>query len=58
MEAIVIFCTVPNKEEAKKISKLLVEKILAACVNTIDKVTSLFSWNNELCNENELLLVV
>ena len=58
MDAVVIFCTVPNKDEAKKISNALVSENLAACVSTIDKVSSIFSWNGELCSENELLLVI
>mgnify|MGYP001776857260 CR=1 FL=1 len=58
MDAVVIFCTVPNKDEAKKISNALVSENLAACVCTIDKVSSIFSWNGELCSENELLLVI
>lgn len=58
MDAIVVFCTVPNKDDAKKISKALLEENLAACVSTIDKVSSLFSWNGEICSENELLLVI
>jgi len=58
MEAIVIFCTVPNKDDAKKISKALIEENLAACVSTVDKVRSLFSWNGEMCFENELLLII
>ncbi len=58
MDAIVIFCTVPNKSEAKKISKALIELKLAACVSTVDKVDSMFSWNGETCNEHELLLII
>lgn len=58
MDAIVIFCTVPNKDEAKKISKALIGENLAACVSTVDKVNSIFSWNKELCSENELLLII
>ncbi len=58
MDAIVIFCTVPNKDEAKKISKVLIQESLAACVSTVDKVSSLFSWNEEVCSENELLLII
>lgn len=58
MDAIVIFCTVPNKDEAKKISKVLIQESLAACVSTVDKVSSLFSWNGEVCSENELLLII
>ncbi len=58
MDAVVIFCTVPKKEDAKKISVALVQEGLAACVSTTDKVNSIFSWDNELCSENELLLII
>lgn len=58
MDAIVIFCTVPTKDDAKKISNALVSERLAACVSIVDKVHSVFSWNSELCNENEMLLII
>lgn len=58
MNAIVIYCTVPTKDDAKKISKALIESNLAACVSTVDKVNSLFSWNGETCSEHELLLII
>lgn len=58
MGAVVIFCTVPNKDEAKKISRALLNENLAACCSTVDKVSSMFSWNGEICNENELLLII
>lgn len=58
MDAIVIFCTVPNKDEAKKISRALLNENLVACVSTVDKVNSMFSWNGEICTENELLLII
>ena len=58
MNAAIVLCTVPNKNDAKKISNALVQENLAACVSTVDKINSIFSWDNELCNENELLLVI
>lgn len=58
MNAVVVLCTVPNKAEAKKISNALVQEGLAACVSTVEKVNSIFSWDNELCSENELLLII
>lgn len=58
MDAIVIFCTVPTKDDAKKISNAVISEKLAACVSIVDKVNSLFSWNGEVCSENELLLVI
>ncbi|MBP7211325.1 divalent-cation tolerance protein CutA [bacterium] len=58
MEFIVIYCTVPNKKEGKDIAKVLVEDGLAACVNIIDKIDSVFSWDNEVCEEHEAMLMI
>lgn len=58
MDIIVINCTVPNKKIAKSITKILIKHKLAACVNMIDKVTSIFSWEGEICEEKEVLLLI
>ena len=58
MEFIVIYCTVPNKKEGREIAKVLVEDGLAACVNIIDKIDSVFSWDNELCEESEAMMMI
>ena len=58
MEFIVIYCTVPNKKEGRDIAKVLVEDGLAACVNIIDKIDSVFSWDGEVCEEHEAMLMI
>jgi len=58
MEFIVIYCTVPNKKEGKQIAKALVVRQLAACVNIIDKVESVFSWDYKLMEDKEVLLMI
>ena len=58
MEFIVIYCTVPNKKEGKDIAKKLVEKKLIACASIIDKVESVFSWDGDLCEEHEALMII
>lgn len=58
MEYIVIYCTVPNRKEGKEIARVLVENEMAACVNIIDKVESIFSWNGEICEEKEAMLII
>ncbi|HNW25938.1 MAG TPA: divalent-cation tolerance protein CutA [Candidatus Gastranaerophilaceae bacterium] len=58
MEFIVIYCTVPNKKEGKEIAKALVEKKLAACVNIVEKMESVFSWDGEICEEHEALMII
>lgn len=55
---IVVFTTCANKEEAQKISRALVEKRLAACVNILPQVESLFWWEGKVDSEQEFLLVI
>lgn len=55
---IVIFITASGRKEAKRIAKALVEKKLAACVNILDGVESLFWWQGKVDSSREALLVV
>ena len=56
-EAVVVLITVATREEAEKIACLLVEKRLAACINIVPRVRSLFSWEGKLSQSDEVLLV-
>ena len=58
MDIIVIYCTVPSKKIAKEITKVLMKHKLAACVSMIDNVKSTFSWDGEICEEKEILLMI
>ena len=58
MEFIIIYCTTPNRKEGVEIAKALIENNLAACVNILDKVESIFSWDGELTEEKESMLVI
>ena len=55
---IVILITAGNAEEAEKISKTLVKRRLAACVNVIPEVSSQFWWQDKLETAKESLLIV
>jgi len=54
----VTFITAENKKQARAIAKALVSKKLAACVNIIDKVESLFRWKGKVESAREVLLMV
>ena len=54
----VLFVTVSSAKEAKRISVSLVENRLAACVNIIPSVQSVYKWNGELNMDDELLLII
>ncbi|MEJ5361141.1 MAG: divalent-cation tolerance protein CutA [Spirochaetota bacterium] len=58
MEYCVIFCTVPNKEVGLEIANTLISLKLAACVNIVPGLTSIYSWKGEICNDQELLLII
>lgn len=52
-----IYMTVGNKEEAVEIGKSLVTSRLAACVNIIDHMNSIYFWEGELQNDQEVVLI-
>ena len=54
---IVIYITSGNEEETEKIAAGLVRKGLAACVNIVPSIKSVYKWEGNICNDNELLLI-
>lgn len=58
MSYIVVFITTPSFEEAEKISNYLVENKLAACVNIIKNVKSIFFWQGNKEDADESLLII
>jgi periplasmic divalent cation tolerance protein len=57
-DAIIVLITAGSSEEADRIARCLVTDRLAACVNIVPQVRSLFLWEGKLSEEAELLLVV
>jgi periplasmic divalent cation tolerance protein len=58
MENVVVFITAPNEEEAAGIARTLVEEKLAACVNIILGIRSIYSWEGRVEDDTEMLLIV
>ncbi|OAD54926.1 Protein CutA like protein [Eufriesea mexicana] len=54
----VAYVTVPTQEVAKKLAHGLVKNKLAACVNIISGLTSIYEWKNEINEDSELLLMI
>ena len=54
----VVLCTFPDLPRARQIGTLLVEKQLAACVNLIPAVESIFRWEGKVQAEKEVLAVI
>jgi periplasmic divalent cation tolerance protein len=54
----IILCTCPDKDTAEKIACLLVEDRLAACVNIVPNITSIYRWQGQLEYAEEQLLLI
>lgn len=55
---IVILITASSEKEAQAIAESLVEERLAACVNLVRGVESIFRWQGKISREQEVLMVV
>ncbi|KAG7307819.1 hypothetical protein JYU34_006417 [Plutella xylostella] len=54
----VAYVTVPSTEVGKTLGHGLVKNKLAACVNIIPQVTSIYEWKGEINEDNEALLMI
>ena len=52
-----IITTAADRESAKKIARMLVEKQLAACVQMLP-IESIYFWQEKICEENETALFI
>ncbi len=57
-QSLVIFVTVGDMGEAETISKTLVFEKLAACVNIVDKIRSVYCWEGKVKDDSEYLLII
>ena len=52
-----IYMTASSKAEAQKIGKALVESRLAACVNILDHMQSIYRWEEKVQEDEEVVLI-
>lgn len=52
-----VYMTCTDKNEARKIGRALVESRLAACVNILDPMESLYWWDGAVQNDQETVLI-
>ncbi len=51
-------CTCPDRATAERLAQQLVERRLAACVNILPGITSVYLWQGAVAQEAELLLLI
>lgn len=56
-EAIVVLMTAASQDEASRIAEMLVSAQLAACVQILPEIESVYRWQGEVKREKEILLL-
>jgi periplasmic divalent cation tolerance protein len=57
MEKVLIYITASSREEADKIGALLVEERLAACVNIVEGMSSIYRWEGRIHIKREVVVI-
>ena len=55
---VLILSTINDYEKARDISKKLLEDKLIACSNIVPKITSVYCWKGEICEDGECLMLM
>ena len=55
---VLITTTTATREDARKIASRLVEERLAACVQIVEPITSVYTWQGTIEEEQEILLLI
>jgi periplasmic divalent cation tolerance protein len=58
MSVVICLVTTPSHEVASSLSRLLVDLRLAACVNVIPGVQSIYRWQEDIAIEEEALMMI
>jgi len=54
----IVLCTCPDEESAETVANHLVDERLAACVNIVPQLRSIYRWHDEVKSDNEVLLII
>lgn len=54
-DVLVVLCTFPSPEQAREIGRTLVDRQLAACVNLIPAIESIYRWRGAVESATETL---
>ena len=57
-EVLAALCTCPDVATARRLANCLVEQRLAACVNILPEIRSIYRWRGELQDDSEALMVI
>lgn len=56
-EAIIVFITAATREEAGRLAEMMVARQLAACVQILGGIESIYRWQHKIEHQQEVLLI-
>jgi periplasmic divalent cation tolerance protein len=57
-DALVVLATTETEADAERLARLLVESELAACVQVLPRMTSIYRWHGKIEQSGEALLLI
>ena len=57
-ECLVVLCTCPERQDAERIAHTVVDRRIAACVNVLPGVSSIYRWQGSVDMAEEVLMVI
>ena len=58
MPQVLVYVTAGSREKALAIGRAVVDERLAACVNILGSMTSIYRWQGEICEDEEVAFIV
>jgi periplasmic divalent cation tolerance protein len=55
---IILYCTASSRGEALSISRAIIAEKLAACCNILGSITSIYEWQGEVCDGEEISFII
>jgi periplasmic divalent cation tolerance protein len=53
----IVYTSIDNEQDARKIAHILVEEQIVACVNIIPNIESIYRWKGNIEEEKEFILI-
>jgi len=57
MQIYFVYMTAKDRDEARSIGRALVESKLAACVNVVEGMTSMYRWDDRIQEDSEVVII-
>jgi periplasmic divalent cation tolerance protein len=57
-QELIVLVTVPSRDDGERIAEALVGERLAACVNIVGPIRSIYRWQGEISRDDESLLLI